>query len=111
MTDKIVILSSCETEADARRIATHLVELRLAACVNIMNGALSVYRWKGKIETAKECVLIIKSRRDLVGKIGHAFAAVHPYEVPELIVLPIVDGGRTYLDWLGLQLADEAEVT
>jgi len=110
MTDKVVILSTCETKVAARRIASHLVERRLAACVNIMPGATSIYRWKGAIETASEYVLIIKSRRDLVKKIEHEFASVHPYEVPELVVLPIVDGGRAYMDWLEVQLPDETEI-
>ena len=107
MTDKIVILSTCETEVDARRIASHLIERRLAACVNIMPGATSVYRWKGAIETASEWMLIIKSRRDLVAKIEHEFASVHPYEVPELVVLPILDGSKAYLAWLAHELDDE----
>ena len=110
MTDKIVILSTCGSEVDARRIATHLIERRLAACVNITPGVTSVYRWKGAIETASEWMLLIKSRRDLVGKIEHEFATVHPYEVPELVALPIVDGGKEYLAWLGHQLADETEI-
>ncbi|HEY3739514.1 MAG TPA: divalent-cation tolerance protein CutA [Bryobacteraceae bacterium] len=104
MTDKIVILSTCETEADARRIATHLVERRLAACVNIMPGATSVYRWKGSIEAAQECILIIKSRRDLMGNIEEEFRTIHPYEVPELIALPIAAGSEAYLNWLAAEL-------
>ena len=106
MTDKIVIFSTCESEADARRIAVHLVERQLAACVNILPGATSVYRWKGAVESASECVLVIKSRRDLAPKIEQEFAAIHPYEVPELIVLPIEDGAKPYMEWLGLQLAE-----
>ena len=111
MTDKIVLLSTCETEADARRIATHLVEHRLAACVNIVNGATSVYRWKGKIETASEFILIIKSKRELVMKILEEFLTIHPYEAPELIALPIVDGSRTYLNWLEEALGNDIPVT
>lgn len=106
MTDKIVVLSTCETEADARRIAAHLVERRLAACVNIVPGVMSVYRWKGAIESASEWMLVIKSRRDLVASIEAEFATVHPYEVPELVVLPVVDGGRAYLAWLEGALAE-----
>ena len=109
MTDKIVIFSTCRTEGDARRIATHLVDQRLAACVNILHGATSVYRWKGAVRFGVECLLIIKSRRDLLGKIEHEFASIHPYEVPELIAIPIVDGSRAYLDWLGIELPDGAQ--
>jgi periplasmic divalent cation tolerance protein len=111
MTDKIVIFSTCETEADAHRIANHLVEQRLAACVNIVSGVASVYRWKDKIETAREFTLIIKSRRDLVPKIEEAFSKIHPYEVPELIALPIVDGSPVYLNWLDQALGDDIRVT
>jgi periplasmic divalent cation tolerance protein len=111
VTDKIVILSTCETEADAQRIAVHLVERRLAACVNIVNGATSVYRWKGKIETASEYILIIKTKRDLVRKIEEEFLTLHPYEAPELIALPIVDGSSSYLNWLDESLSDEAQIT
>ena len=100
MTNKIVVLSTCETEADARRIAAHLVERRLAACVNIVGGATSVYRWKGGIETASEFILFIKTKRDLVAKIQEEFVTIHPYQVPELIALPIIDGSPLYLNWL-----------
>ena len=98
--DKVVIFSTCETEADARRIAGHLVERRLAACVNVVPGVLSVYRWKGAVESAQEWMLVIKSRRGLVGAIEAEFAVVHPYEVPELVVVPVVDGGKSYMVWL-----------
>jgi periplasmic divalent cation tolerance protein len=111
VTDKIVILSTCQTEADARRIAERLVERRLAACVNVLNGATSVYRWKGKIETASEFVLIIKSKRDLVARIREEFLSIHPYETAELIALPVVDGSIEYLNWLDDALSDEAQVT
>lgn len=110
MTDKIVIFSTCEKEEDARRVAEHLVQRRLAACVNIVPGATSVYRWKGTIEATSEFILIIKSRRDLVESIEQELAAVHPYEVPELIALPIVDGGKAYLAWLGNELNDSTEL-
>lgn len=111
LTDKIVILSTCESEADARRIATHLVERRLAACVNIMPGATSVYRWKGSIETAQECILVIKSRRDLIGTIEEEFRSIHPYEVPELIALPVTGGATSYLHWLSSELEDAGQPT
>lgn len=104
MTDKIVILSTSKSTADARRIATHLVEQRLASCVNIIPNATSIYRWKGSIESASEYILIIKSRRDLVKNIEEAFRTIHPYEVPELIALPIAAGSEAYLNWLAAEL-------
>src|SRR5579871_3386555 len=100
MTDKIVVLSTCETEEQAKTIARHLVETKLAACVNIVPGAHSVYRWKGAVEEAAEFVLLIKSRRELFAALRVELAKVHSYEVPEVIALQIVDGSEEYLAWL-----------
>ena len=100
MTDKIVVLSTCETDEQAKKIARHLVEKKLAACVNIVPGAHSIYRWKGAVEEAAEFVLLIKSRRDLFPALCTELAKVHPYEVPEVIALQIVDGSESYLAWV-----------
>ena len=100
MTDKIVVLTTCESEEQAQRIAKHLVEKRLAACVTIVPGARSVYRWKGAIEEASELLLVIKTRRELFAALSSELASVHTYEVPEVIALPIVDGSEDYLAWL-----------
>lgn len=105
MTDKIVVLTSCESEEQAQTLARHLVEHRLAACVNILPGARSVYRWKDKIEDAAEFVLIVKSRRDVFAKLRDAIAHLHSYEIPEVIALPVVDGSDAYLNWLDRELA------
>ena len=99
-----MVFSSCESEADARRIAAHLVERRLAACVNIVPGLESVYRWKGAVTSAGEFMLIIKSRASLVPAIEQEFKTVHPYEVPELVVLPLAGGGQQYMAWLDAEL-------
>lgn len=107
MTDKIVVLSTCGSPEQAAEVSRKLVELRLAACVNIVPGVRSIYRWKGKIEDAIEWQLVIKSRRDLFDKLRDALAAMHSYEVPEMIVLPIVDGSASYLEWLDRELASE----
>jgi periplasmic divalent cation tolerance protein len=105
VTDKIVVLTTCESEEQARALARHLVEHRLAACVNILPGARSVYRWKDKIEDAAEFVLIVKSRRDVFAKLRDAIAHLHSYEIPEVIALPVVDGSDAYLGWLDRELA------
>lgn len=105
VTDKIVVLTTCESEEQAQRLARHLIEQRLAACVNILPGARSVYRWKDKIEDAAEFVLIIKSRRDVFAKLREAIAHLHSYEIPEVIALPVVDGSDAYLHWLDCELA------
>lgn len=104
MTDKIVVLSTCETQDDASRIARHLVEQRLAACVNIIPQATSVYRWKGEIQESPELLLIIKSSRPLLAALQRELVRVHPYEIPEIISLPIIDGSNQYLDWLDSEL-------
>ena len=107
MTDKIVVLSSCDSEEHAAELARHLVERRLAACVSIVPGARSVYRWKGAIEESVEWVLIIKSRRDLFHGLREELGKMHTYEVPEIIALPVVDGAENYLAWLDGELGQE----
>jgi periplasmic divalent cation tolerance protein len=107
MTDKIVVLCACDSEEAAARLARHLVEQRLAACVNILPGARSVYRWKGAIEDASEWVLTIKSRRDQFAALRAAIEKIHTYETPEIIALPIVDGSEAYLAWLDKELDKE----
>ena len=109
MTDKIVVLSACDSEEQAARLARHLVEQRLAACVNILPGARSIYRWKGAIEDASEWLLVIKSRRDLFSAIRTEIGKMHTYEVPELLALPVVEGAESYLAWMDRELAPEDE--
>ena len=100
MTDKIVVLTTCDSQEKASGIARHLIDKRVAACVNIVPGARSVYRWKGEIEETSEWMLLIKSRRDLFDTLVAALRSVHPYDVPEIVALPVVEGGRSYLDWI-----------
>ncbi len=104
VTDKIVVLTTCDSEEQGQLLARHLIEHRLAACVNILPGARSVYRWKDRIEDAAEFVLVIKSRRDVFTKLREAIAHLHSYETPEVIALPVVDGSETYLNWLDGEL-------
>ena len=107
MTDKIVVFSTCDSEEQAGQIARALVEQRLAACVNILPGARSIYRWKGEIEDAAEWMLIIKSRRDLMEQLRAAIGKLHSYEVPELLAVPVVDGSESYLAWVDRELSGE----
>ena len=108
MTDKIVVLTTCDSEKHAAQLARHLVEHRLAACVNILPKARSIYRWQEKIEDAGEWVLFIKSRRDLFAALRAEIQKIHNYEVPEVIAIPIVDGSEAYLGWLDGQLTKPA---
>ena len=105
MTDKIIVLSTCAGAEEAERIARQLLEKRLAACVNILAGARSLYRWQGAIEEAAECVLIVKSRQGLWEDLRAEIQRLHSYEVPEILLVAIDDGAAAYLDWLAAQLA------
>lgn len=100
MSERLVAFSTVAGAEDAERIARELVERRLAACVNVVPGLVSIYRWKDKIEREDERLLIIKTRRDRFPALREALAAIHPYEVPELIAIPIEDGSPAYLQWL-----------
>jgi periplasmic divalent cation tolerance protein len=105
MTDKIVVLTTCESEEEASRLARHLVEKRLAACVNVLPQIRSVYRWKDKVEQATEFLLLIKSRRDVFDSLRGEILKMHSYEVPEVIAIPVVDGSPAYLAWLDREVS------
>lgn len=101
MTDKIVVLVTCESAKGARRIARALVEKRLAACVNILGVPVhSIYRWKRKVESAREFLLVIKSSRKRFAALESGIKNLHSYDVPEIIALSIERGSRDYLTWL-----------
>ena len=100
MTDRILAFSTVATPEDAERIATALVERGLAACVNIVPGVVSVYRWKGAVNRDLERLLVIKTRGERFEALRAALVALHPYEVPELVALPIEGGHPPYLAWL-----------
>ena len=100
MTDKIVVLSTCASAEEAEKLARQLVEQRLAACVNIVSGARSVFRWKEKIENASEWLLVIKTRRDRFEALRDTLIGMHSYDVPEVIALPVIDGSAAYLGWV-----------
>lgn len=100
MTDKIVVLTTCGSEEEARKVAHGLVEGRLAACVNVAPGVHSIYRWKGSVEEAGEWLLVIKTRRDLFPGVREAITRLHSYELPECVALPVADGSEAYLAWI-----------
>jgi periplasmic divalent cation tolerance protein len=102
MTDKVVVLVTCGSAKEARRIATALVEGKLAACVNIIDARVqSIYRWKGKVESAKEFLLVVKTSRRRLAALQKKIEQLHSYDVPEIIALPVVAGSRGYLAWIG----------
>jgi periplasmic divalent cation tolerance protein len=100
MTDKVVILVTAASKKECRKIARHLVESKLAACVNIAAPIESIYRWEGKIAQEPEYQLFIKSTRELFPEIKAAIAELHSYHTPEIICLPIIEGSRNYLQWV-----------
>jgi periplasmic divalent cation tolerance protein len=105
MSDKIVVLSTCGSAEEAASIARALVERRLAACVNIVPGVRSVYRWKGAVEEAEEWLLIVKSSQALFERLEEELRKMHSYETPEIVALPVAAGSASYLEWLGAELA------
>lgn len=107
MVDCQLILSTCPDTEVAGRIADTLVDQKLAACVNLVPGLRSVYRWQGQRERAEEVLLIIKSRTQDYSAVENALRALHPYELPEIIAVPISAGLPAYLAWLGRRGEDE----
>jgi periplasmic divalent cation tolerance protein len=95
-----LVLTTCPNARVARRIARVLVEERLAACVNIVPLAQSVYRWRGKVESAREWLLVIKSRAAAYTALERRLRALHPYELPEVVAVPIAGGYARYLAWI-----------
>ena len=93
-------LVTCRDAAQAKRIATALVRERLAACVNVLPGALSIYRWEGKVERAREVLLLIKSTTARSKRLAARVKALHSYETPEVITLRIASGDAAYLRWV-----------
>jgi periplasmic divalent cation tolerance protein len=107
VTDKVIVYTTCGKAEDAESIAQRLIEGRLAACVNVVAGVRSFYRWQGKIENAAEFLLIIKTARGLVDPLRLELEKLHPYDLPELIVAPIIDGSPDYLAWLEQEVTAE----
>lgn len=101
MTDKRLVLTTCSSLEEARSIAHTLVERQLAACVNIVPQIESVYRWQGKVETATEWLLILKTTERAFDRLREALTALHSYELPECIEIAIEDGSLAYLEWIG----------
>ena len=98
--DFAIILTTVSAVEEGQSIANLLVEKQLAACVNIIPNISSVYRWKGQIQSEQEVLLLIKTTKDLEAAVYEEVQAVHSYNTPELVTLPITNGSETYLDWM-----------
>ncbi|MCJ7561114.1 divalent-cation tolerance protein CutA [Candidatus Bathyarchaeota archaeon] len=96
----IIVIVTTASKQEAEEIAQHLLRERLTACANIIGPVSSLFHWSGKIEKAEEYLIFMKSRKDLFEKLSEAVKALHSYEVPEILALPIVKGSKAYIDWL-----------
>jgi periplasmic divalent cation tolerance protein len=104
MSEFVQLVTTTGTRHDAEQIASELVSRRLAGCVQITGPIISTFRWQGKVETAEEWMCTVKTSLAQLDAIQRLFREIHPYEVPEVIATPIIDGDAAYLKWLGEQL-------
>ncbi|HEY5030700.1 MAG TPA: divalent-cation tolerance protein CutA [Candidatus Angelobacter sp.] len=100
MTNARIVLTTTGSQEEGRKIAQALVDRRLAACVNIVPQIESIYRWQGKIETAEEWLLVIKTQADLFERVRDAVKELHSYDLPEFVMLEVAAGSQEYLSWI-----------
>ena len=100
----IQVTTTTKTKKQAEKIAQHLVETTLAACVQITGPITSIYRWKGKVDNANEWLCLIKTKEELFEKVEAAIKKMHSYETPEIIAVPIVTGSKEYMNWIDHKL-------
>jgi periplasmic divalent cation tolerance protein len=100
MEQYIQVVTTAANKADAEKIATLLVEKRLAACAQVVGPVQSTYRWRGRVEQAEEWQCLIKSRQDLFPELEQVIKNIHPYEIPEIIALSLTDVSNDYRQWL-----------
>lgn len=108
MPQAVIAFCTCPDAATASRIAEALVGERLAACVSVLPGVLSVYRWQGAVERANEVQLLVKTVAARMPALAERIAALHPYELPELVAIEVASGLPAYLDWIGAETAPDA---
>jgi periplasmic divalent cation tolerance protein len=110
MTEQVIVaLSTCPDEATARRLAQALVGERLATCVNRVTGIASTYFWDGRLQDDAEILLIIKTTTARLAELEARLRALHPYELPELLVLPVLGGNERYLEWVRTGVGENTE--
>lgn len=107
MSEVLLVLTNLPDAASAQRAAHALIDSHAAACVNILPGCTSVYRWQGKTETANEVPLLIKTTRDAYPRLEEVLRANHPYELPEIIAVPVAAGLPGYLQWVAEETCPE----
>jgi periplasmic divalent cation tolerance protein len=100
MSEQKIVLTTAGSQEEARKIAHALVERRLAACVNILPSVESIYRWRDKLQTAQEWMLVIKTTGAAFARVRGLIGELHSYELPECVLLSIEDGGADYLRWI-----------
>lgn len=100
MSEVLLVVTTLPDRATAERIADALVTARVAACVNILAECTSVYRWQGKMERAGEVPMLIKTTRAAYARLEETLRGIHPYDVPEIVALPVTVGLPPYLDWV-----------
>lgn len=103
----LIVITNTPDRGVALKIARVLIERRLAACVNILADCTSVFRWQGKLETATEVMLMIKTRAAIYDEVEAAIRGLHPYELPEIVAVPIERGSSAYLDWVSAETVTE----
>jgi periplasmic divalent cation tolerance protein len=102
-TGTIIVFTNLPDRDSALALAKHLVEERFAACVNVLDGCTSVFRWQSTLQTEREVPVIIKTRRDRFAALQEAIRTRHPYEVPEIVAVPVTDGLAEYLYWISTE--------
>lgn len=102
----VLVLATCPEEALAQRISTQLVEEKLAACVHVTPPVQSFYRWEGRIHKETEVQMWIKTHEDLFERVSQKIRALHPFQVPEILSIPIQDGYREYLTWMQTEMLE-----
>jgi periplasmic divalent cation tolerance protein len=105
MTDAVVVLTTLPTADAAAQLAKTVVGEKLAACANVLPALRSIYRWQGKVQDENEVLVLLKTQKALFSRLKERILALHPYEVPEVLAIPVEQGDAAYLDWIARETA------